>query len=427
MNYFIHRICRLAESALGLDQLSANFKKFACMYCSYCLFQSLVSAYITTLLMRVAGNGDIVMWYNFSTCFFQGCGVVLGVVMMRKGSVNLTLRISILGFIALYSALLFYMASADKVMLLLGFLNGISNGFYWLTYAAYFSAFTEDRRRDVALGFMGFVNGVTILVMPALSGFLIETIGKKFGTFAGYIVVFGLSFAIAVVTILLSFRLPKQVGPVEEKKTYFCQALRTISKDACWRCGMACETLRGIRDGTFNFLLNLLLFEVIQSETLIGMNNLLASVGTIISFWVAGRIIRPENRVKSMFVGSIVLLAACGLPAISLNPVTIMIFAVVNAFFNTFVVNPSNGIMFLIVQKKAEPKMTNEYLSIRDVFLVGGRMIGIAVLLVFPKAQFGYVIAIVLLTLSQFVMVALSRRSTRLLKKLDESSDEATS
>ena len=157
------------------------------------------------------------------------------------------------------------------------------------------------------------------------------------------------------------------------------------------------------------------------------MNNLLASVGTIISFWAAGRIIRPENRVKSMFVGSIVLLAACGLPAISLNPVTIMIFAVVNAFFNTFVVNPSNGIMFLIVQKKAEPKMTNEYLSIRDVFLVGGRMMGIAVLLVFPKAQFGYVIAIVLLTLSQFVMIALSRRSTRLLKKLDESSDEATS
>lgn len=75
--------------------------------------------------------------------------------------------------------------------------------------------------------------------------------------------------------------------------------------------------------------------------------------------------------------------------------------------------------MFLIVQKKADPLMTNEYLSIRDVFLVGGRMIGVFVLLAFPRVQYGYVIAIIFLTLSQFIIVGLSRRSTNLLRQLD--------
>lgn len=119
---------------------------------------------------------------------------------------------------------------------------------------------------------------------------------------------------------------------------------------------MACETLRGIRDGTFNFLLNLLLFEIIQSETLIGINSLLASIGTIVSFWAAGRIIKPGNRVKSMLIGSTVLLVACSLPAFSMSPAAIMVFAIVNAFFSTFIINPSNSIMFLIVQKRQTPR-----------------------------------------------------------------------
>ena len=415
MKHFLQRIGAFFQVVLGLNLLSTDFKKFASMHCTYSIFQAMVSFYITTLLMRVTGNGDIVIWFNLATYFFQGFGVIFCVVVMRKSSVNLAMRIGILGLIVMYAILLFFMDSADKLMPVLGFFNGVANGFYWLAYASYFSAFTVDSKRDAALGFMGFMNGITFLIMPTLSGFVIE----KIGGFAGYTVVFGLAFLIALITIFLSLRLPKQVCQAEENKTYFLQALKIIAHDACWRCGMACETLRGIRDGTFNFLLNLLLFEIIQSETLIGINSLLASIGTIVSFWAAGRIIKPGNRVKSMLIGSTVLLVACSLPAFSMSPAAIMVFAIVNAFFSTFIINPSNSIMFLIVQKKADPKMTNEYFSIRDVFLVGGRIIGVSILFAFPRVQYGYVIAIVLLTLSQFIIVGLSKRSTNLLKQLD--------
>ncbi len=424
MKHFLQKLGTFIEAGLGLSQLGTNFKKFAAMHCTYSIFQAMVSSYIITLLMRVTGNGDIVIWYNLATFLFQGCGVVLAVAVMRRGGINLAGRLAVFGFIILYSVLLFSMSSADRFMPLFGLLNGVSNGFYWLSYASYLTAFTEDSGRDAAQGVMGFINGVTILAMPALSGFLIETIGKAAGTFVGYTVVFGASFAVASCTILLSFRLPKQIGAPMASKTCFRKALREIAGDPCWRCGMACETLRGIRDGTFGFLLNLLLFETIQSETLIGINNLLASVGTIVSFWVAGRIIRPGNRVRFMLAGSVILLVACGFPAFSLGPATIMVFAVVNAFFSTFVINPSNSIMFLIVQRKSEPEMTNEYLAIRDVFLVAGRMIGVLILFVFPREQLGYVIAIVLLTLSQFIVVGLSWRSTKLLRRDEEAAAE---
>ena len=420
MKHFLKKLAAILENSLGLNRLSKDFKKFALMHTTYCIFQAMVSSYIITLLMRVTGDGDIVLWYNFINFIFHGISVILGVFIIRKGSVNLTVRIAILCFIALYTVLLLTMAQADAFMIVFAFLNGAANALYWLAYAAYFSNFTEDHGRDAALGFMGFINGVTALVMPALSGFMIETIGKYAGTFVGYAVVFALSFIVAIVAIVLTFRLPKEAADhAVEKRTYFREAFRTIFHDTCWKCGMACESFRGLRDGTLNFLMNLLLFDIVQSETLIGINSLLASIGTIVSFWLAGRILRPSNRIKSMFIGSSVLLVASSLLAINLNPATIMIFAALNTFFNTFIVNPSNGIMFLIVQKKSAPHMANEYLSIRDMFLCIGRMCSVTILMFFPRVQFGYVIAIVILTMSQFILVGLSRLSTRLLREMD--------
>lgn len=417
MKRFLLRTGAFLENSLGLNQMSANFKTFATMHGTYNLFQGLVSVYITTLLMRVSGDGDIVKWYNMLNFLFTGLMMPVAVAVMRKQSTNLVTRIGILGFIVLYTTLLFTMNSADKLMPVFGILTGFSNAFYWLTYSSYVSAFTVDNKRDVALAFLGFVNGIITLTMPALSGFVIERIGG----FLGYTVAFGLSFCIAVITILLSLRLPKHVVPAsaKDKNTYFRKTIKSIVHDSCWRCGMATETLRGVREGTFGFLLNILLFETIKSETLMGFNTLLTGVGTIASFWLIGKIIKPHNRVKAIFISTTILLAATALPAFGLTPETIIVFAFINAVFSNFIVNSSSSIFFLLVQKKADFKAREEYFSIRELFLAAGRIIGIFILFAFPKDPVGYLIAIVVLTLSQFVTAALSRHTTKLLAKLN--------
>ena len=85
MKHFFMRISAFLEVSLGLNYLSPEFKKFATMHCAYNIFQGLVSVYITTLLMRVSGNGDIVIWYNLVNFFFHGCSLTIAVVIMRKG------------------------------------------------------------------------------------------------------------------------------------------------------------------------------------------------------------------------------------------------------------------------------------------------------------------------------------------------------
>ena len=49
-----------------------------------------------------------------------------------------------------------------------------------------------------------------------------------------------------------------------------------------------------------------------------------------------------------------------------------------------------------------------------------GRIVGILVLFLFPKDPVGYVIAIIVLTLTQFVTVGLSKHTLKLLKREEE-------
>lgn len=418
MKMFFRRVSAFLQVSLGLDQMSVDFKKFATMHSMYQVFQGMVGVYIVSLLMRVSGSGDIVKWYNIINFFVTGIMMPVAVVFMRKKNTNLVTRIGIMGFIVLYTTLLFTMNSADKMMPVFGVLSGFANAFYWITYASYVSAFTVDSKRDVAVAFLGFVNGIITLIMPTLSGLVIEWIPG----FWGYMVVFGLAFVVAVITILLSLRLPKHVNPEGEKNTnlYFGRALKNIVKHAYWRSGMMAECVRGIREGTFNFLLNLLLFEVVKSEALLGFNTLLTGIGTIISFWVIGKIIKPHNRVKAMFTATTILLAGSLLPALSLSPVVLIVFAFVNAFFSQFIVNPSNNIFFYLIQQKAEPNSREEYFSIKEFLLGMGRVIGIAILFIFPPSQMGYVIAIIVLTLTQFVTAGLGKHTLTLLKRDEE-------
>ena len=416
MKHFMQRTVAFLENTLGLNYLSVNFKKFSAMHCCYNLFQGMVGVYITTLLMRVSGDGNIVKWYNIINYLFTGFMMPVGVFVMRKYTTNLVTRIGIVGFIVVYAILLINMDFADTLMPLLAVLNGTASAFYWLTYSSYVSAFTVDNRRDVALAFIGFVNGIITLIMPALTGVIIE----KIGGYLGYIVVFSLSFLVAGVTILLSFRLPKHINPQKNRETYFKKALRNVFVDGCWRCGMLTETIRGFRDGAFAFLLNLLLFETVESESIVGLNTLLVGIGTILSFYVVGKVVNPRNRVKSMLVATIVLLVAAIPLAFVLNPVTIIAFAFVNAFFSTFIANPAGSVVFLLVQKKSERESREEYFSIKDMFLAVGRIIGILLLMVFPEGQMGYVAGIIALTVTQFVVAGMSHHTLNLLSKIPE-------
>ncbi len=158
----------------------------------------------------------------------------------------------------------------------------------------------------------------------------------------------------------------------------------------------------------FMFILNMLLFELVKSESLVGVNAFLTGVMSIFGAWAYGRLVTPALRVRYTLIATTLMFVCC--LALSLLPsvATVMIFAMINAFFALFVVNTSaNNAIDALTENALCRKALGELLSVREGFLAFGRISGLLVLMSFPDDINGVILAMLVLTASQYLLAAL--------------------
>lgn len=188
---------------------------------------------------------------------------------------------------------------------------------------------------------------------------------------------------------------------------------------------MLCEFVKGLREGTFTFFLNVLLFGIVQNEALIGLNTFLSALLSILANWTIARFLRPKHRIGWTMVGVTVLFVASGMLLFKLSAVTIVLMSVLNAYFNIILLTPISSILFsLFGRTENGAKAKYEFLGIKDFCLGIGRCLGVIIVLLFPQTQFGYLVAMCALTATQYITVFLASRAVKLLNA-DEGKPEA--
>lgn len=169
------------------------------------------------------------------------------------------------------------------------------------------------------------------------------------------------------------------------------------------------EFLKGIREGTLAFYLNILLFELIQSEALIGANTLLTGLFSILAYWVLGKRLKPSNRIRYMAGGVTTMLVCTLILFVRMDVITILMFSVINAFFNNFLLSPGNGIYYSVVQKTCPTNTESaEFSTVKSFFLDYGRVAGVLLVMLMPKTTYGSVWGILLLTVLQYAAIFVS-------------------
>ena len=107
-----------------------------------------------------------------------------------------------------------------------------------------------------------------------------------------------------------------------------------------------------------------------------------------------------------MLISVTVMMAGIVMLFVSLNPVTIILFNILNSFVSLFLLNPAGSIFLMVVQKAPGAReMQSEIFGIREVWLNVGRIIGIVVTMVMPQSSLGNVAAMAILTVLQYGMV----------------------
>lgn len=397
MKQFFHRLRGQIYMSAGLYRLADGFGSFAAVHVGFLIFTNLQSVFINTLFIRLTGSSDSVMIYNMIVNAFCGPMMLVSASMARRGSPTRSMKIGISFHMAMYVVFFLTMDSLSVSMPLIAMLAGIGNGFYWFSYSYIINVFSTDESRDLAISLIGVLGGVVSLTMPTITGLVIT----RFTGILGYGVMFGVSLFMAFVTILLARRM--RPAPPADRRSHLRALLKLLVTDKLYALTLAGEYCKCLREGVCAFLFNVLLFQAVQNEAIVGVNTFLTGLASITGAWAYGKIVGGKNRIRSMAVASTLLLALAGALFFSLGPVTIILYSLFNAMLGIFLMNPTFSISYALVlgSRKSRPAMP-EYIGIRECTVGLGRICGILFTMALPKTTFGYVSAIAALTLLQY-------------------------
>lgn len=402
------RLGSRVEGLLGLDRLTETFRTFALLHFGFLIFNNLQTVFINTLFFRLTGGADTTLQYNLITYLFNPIGTTLAMYFASKKGSTKAMRMGFFTFIFLYGFFLCVMDAAVWFMPAIAFLVSWAGGYYWMGYCIKVPLYTTDENRDVSLSVIGMGTGIVNLIMPTITGGIISACaGIWEGGLLGYYIMFGLSIGVALVTVYYLKKLPRD--EIAHTKVSLLRGFKKTFRTPLMLEAVGAECLKGIREGTLAFYLNILLFELIQSEALIGLNTLLTGLFSIIAYWVLGKRLHPSNRIRYMFGGVSTMLVCTLILFVRMDVTTILLFSVINAFFNNFLLSPGNGIYYTVVQKTCPTNTDSaEFSTVKSFFLDYGRVIGVLLVMLMPKTTYGSVWGLLLLTVLQYGAIYIS-------------------
>lgn len=396
-----------------LGSFPAAFNAFLLVHTAFLIFTRLPAIFINTMMMAPGEGIEAVLLYNAALFLAGAVFMVAATFVLKKTGARFTAVIGILAYLLLYLLIISLGSRAAEFHLLIGLVNGLADGFYWLSYGQLLTGTLGSRERDRGLAVINVIASFVSLLIPFLAGLIIRLIGGL----SGYITVMAIASVIALVTCLLSARL-SAVRPSGDaaQRTDFAAAFRLARRRPLIFSALMGQGCKGIREGAFTFMLNVVLYQIIRDELLIGVNTLLSSAAGILAYAYMTRSIRAENRLRFMrfSVISLCLLSAAGTLVIS--PAMIILYSVVNAALAGPILNGGYTIMLDTVTNEPEAAACQpELLALSDCFLVTGRCAGLSLLFItgqlFGQSVQVHLISLLLLSLSQFLTVHFSGRA----------------
>ena len=406
--------------AVGGDRLGHNYDAFLLVHGSFLISTRLPGVFINTLLLGESNELGVVMLYNMAFFLSGAVSMVVAAQVLHKTNSGVVAVTGVMGYNALYLALIVLILSGQTVSeyyLILGVLTGVADGFYWLSYGNLLSDTTELQNRDSGMAIVSICTSVINLCIPLLSGWIISTVGS----ISGYLVVFAMAFAVSVVTSLLALRMPKSRHTGGDRVDYRA-TLRAVNSNKRLHFALLAQGCKGIREGVFTFILSIVLYQLISSEFIIGVNTFVAALVSIVSYTLMSRVITRKNRVGLMTLATAALCAAAAVCLFRLDIFMIFVFTVVNSFFAGFIENSCYANFLDMLQKThAADAHRPEMFALNETCLVLGRSIGIVIILVMSavldSSLHTQIISLVVLSFTQFITVCLCRLSEKYDKK----------
>ncbi|MDP4086725.1 MAG: MFS transporter [Bacillota bacterium] len=288
----------------------------------------------------------------------------------RKRTPMASLRVGVLLFIFTYALVMFYKEKAAYHIYEIGFWMGMGTSFFAIGMHMQTLDSTQDDGRDKFLYIGNFLNSISGMVAPLLSGFLIN----YYAGMKGYYVVFGISLFWFVLVVLISL---KMKGKYISNTSQFHDVWKKPTKE--WK-GMYWVTIgSGIVEGTYStFLVTMMTYSILKSElSLGGFATFTSLVGLLTSILLA-KISTPNRRIGLYTVGAVLICVSSIWLSIESSYMVLVIYSIFSSIGNNIINTTLDVWTYASIEK--DPKYHArrlDYIIIREIPLGIGRMAGI--------------------------------------------------
>lgn len=396
--------------AAKLHSIDKSFLAFVEMNACFGAFITIITLFINTFLLKASSDSSRVMIYNIILGAAQPIAMVGTVFFLRKTSPAVSQRVGFLLYGAAFAAMALLGERAADYYWAIGILLASAAGFYYVTYVLQMVSYTNDANLDTSTGLINTVGSVIGLVLPVLAGVVLSL----FSSFTGYRILFLFSLALAALALFFSTKQAPLNQFDNSRKVCFGEVLRALLSDRMSRSVMLMTVFSGIREGTFAFLITMLIYQFIASEAVIGLNSTLCSICGIFSAGLYGYFITPKRRGKSVLFAVAATGFAIALLYLKLDTATLIAFSLVNSLLGTFLATPQTNAYFSVLQHLDSIQGKGaEVHTVREFFYAAGRVTGILILMAMPADSTGYVTAMLILTLAQLVPAFIVSRTQK--------------
>lgn len=364
-----------------LKRLSMQAKLLLLVTGLFTLGSGFSSIFVNLYLWKLNNSFVTIAIFNLTQYVLVLTTFPLAGLLSKKTNAALTLKIGLACYSLFYLSILLLNINAGKFIYLLGALMGVSLTFYALSIHILTYDLTNDKNRDLYYGINGAVTSFAGIVPPVLSGFIIISNSGK--GLKGYYIIFAITLVLFLLTALISAFLKNKS---DESEYLFKEVL--FLKDKRWDVVLKSQALLGLRDGIYSFIINIIIFMILNSEMSFGKYTTFFSILGLICFFLLSRIIRKENRLSYLFIGSIMMLSASFILVAFNNYLGIILYGLINTAASPFWNIPLSSIMFEIIGMTAPKKsMRIEFIVVREIPLNLGRILSV-LLFIFAISKF---------------------------------------
>jgi YQGE family putative transporter len=338
----------------------------------FAMASALSGTFVNVFLWKAQEDFALLGWFALAGQIANALTFYLTGKWVKEGNKMNSLRLGVSVSGCFYLVVLLLGKQAVNYVILLGALQGMASGFFWLAFNVVYFEVTGPEDRDRFNGWSGLIGSATGMLGPWISGLLIA---RASGGSSGYRFVFTCSLAVFALGVVVSFFLKKRPAGNGYDWMY---GYKTLKKPGTpWKKVFTALAAQGIREGVFTFIIGVLIFVATRSESKVGSFALVTSAVSLISYWLIGRMIKPATRNVAMLAGAMLMIAAI-LPLLwKVNYFTLLIFGIVaGASFPLYIIPITSSVFDLIGRDNDSASHRVEHVITRELGLNTGRVIG---------------------------------------------------